>query len=267
MPRRLLPLFWLALSLAHGQVNGQVNPPEGKLLIIGGGAVGPAIWKELARLAGGFDAPLVYVPTANENEPKPDADAFLRRAGFTQVTTLHTRDPRRANEDSFVAPLKTAKIVFFGGGRQWRIVDSYAGTATEQAFRDVLKRGGVIAGTSAGASIQAAYLVRGARENNFVMMAPRYEKGFGYLPGVAIDQHLLKRGRAEDLWQVIAKHPELLGIGIDEATAISVEGTRATVLGDSLVAIYDSARMHEKPRHYFLSPGTVFDLATRRPLP
>jgi cyanophycinase len=263
MGRLLLASLLIAVSFARGQV----NPPEGKLLIIGGGSVGPAIWKELARLAGGFDAPVVYVPTASENEPKPEADAFLRKAGFTQVTTLHTRDSKVANEESFVAPLKTAKIVFFGGGRQWRIVDSYAGTATEHAFRDVLQRGGVIAGTSAGASIQASHLVRGARENNFTMMAPGYEKGFGYLPGVAIDQHLLKRGRVDDLWQVIGKHPELLGIGIDEATAISVEGNRATVLGESMVAIYDSARMHERPRHYFLSPGTVFDLVSRRPLP
>jgi len=244
-----------------------VEPSQGKLLIIGGGSIGPAIWKELARLAGGFDAPVVYVPTASENEPKTEAAEFIRKAGFTHVTMLHTRDPKKANEESFVAPLKTAKIVFFGGGRQWRIVDSYAGTATEKAFVEVLRRGGVVAGTSAGASIQASYLVRGARENNFIMMAPAYEKGFGYLPGTAIDQHLLKRNRANDLWQVIDKHPELLGIGIDEATAISVEGNRFTVLGESMVAIYDASRTHENPRHYFLSPGTVFDLARRKPLP
>lgn len=261
---RLTALTFLLLASAWG---AGVEPPQGKLLIIGGGSIGPAIWKELARLAGGFDAPLVYVPAASEEEPKADAGAFLRKAGFTQVSVLHTRDPKQANEESFVAPLRTAKIVFFGGGRQWRIVDSYAGTETEKAFREVLQRGGVVAGTSAGASIQASYLVRGARENNFIMMAPAYEKGFGYLPGTAIDQHLLKRNRANDLWQVIDKHPELLGIGIDEATAISVEGARFTVLGESMVAIYDAARTHENPRHYFLSPGTVFDLARRKPLP
>jgi cyanophycinase len=258
----VLLLILLMMGFAAG-----VEPSQGKLLIIGGGSIGPAIWKELARLAGGFDAPVVYVPTASENEPGPDAAEFIRKAGFTQVSTLHTRDPKMANEDSFAAPLTAVKIVFFGGGRQWRIVDSYAGTKTEKAFLDVLKRGGVVAGTSAGASIQASYLVRGARENNFVMMAPAYEKGFGYLPGTAIDQHLLKRNRANDLWQVIGKHPELLGIGIDESTAISVEGSRFTVLGASLVAIYDAARMEENPRHYFLSPGTVFDLAARKPLP
>lgn len=263
MARTLLFLLFLFVNVfAAG-----VEPPQGKLLIVGGGSIGPSIWKELARLAGGFDAPLVYVPTASENEPKTDAAEFLRKAGFTHVTTLHTRDPKKANERSFVAPLLNAKIVFFGGGRQWRIVDSYAGTETERAFLDVLKRGGVVAGTSAGASIQASYLVRGARENNFVMMAPAYERGFGYLPGTAIDQHLLRRNRANDLWQVIGKHPELLGIGIDESTAISVEGKRFMVVGESLVAIYDAARTHESPRHYFLSPGTVFDLALRKPLP
>lgn len=260
--RLLLPLLVLGKALLAG-----VEPAQGKLLIIGGGTIGEGIWKELARLAGGYDAPLVYVPTAGENEPRKDATEFLRKAGFTHVTMLHTRKREEANDERFYGPLREAKIVFFGGGRQWRLVDSYAGTATETEFRKVLERGGVVAGTSAGASIQASYLVRGARENNFIMMAPAYEKGFGYLPGTAIDQHLLKRNRANDLWQVMEKHPELLGIGIDESTAISVEGNRFVVLGESMVAIYDVARMHEKPQHYFLSPGTVFDLALRRTIP
>jgi cyanophycinase len=240
------------------------GPPRGALLIIGGGAIGPAIWSEFARLAGGYDAKLVYIPTAAETEPGPQAAAFLTRAGFKNVTVLHTRDPHRANEASFFAPLLQANSVFFGGGRQWRLVDSYANTRTEAALAQVLERGGVIAGTSAGASIQASFLVRGARENNFIMIAPAYQMGFGYLANTAIDQHLLKRKRAQDLWPVILAHPELLGIGLDEATAISVQANRFTVLGASLVAIYDAARGNQKPRHYFLCPGTVFDLSTRR---
>jgi cyanophycinase len=239
-----------------------VGPEKGSLLVIGGGAVGAEIWREFARLAGGFDAPVVYIPTAGDAEPKPGAEAFLRRAGFTDVTVLHTRDRSLADSAAFAEPLARAKAVFFGGGRQWRLVDSYADTRTEAALAAVLARGGVIAGTSAGATIQGSYLVRGARENNFIMMAPGYEKGFGYLRGVAIDQHLLKRQRQDDLWPVLKKHPELLGIGIDESTAISVEGDRFRVVGASLVGIYDP----EAGPHYFLTPGMSFDLRARKPL-
>ncbi len=242
------------------------SEPKGARIVIGGGAIGPEIWAEFLRLAGGVDAPLVYIPTAGDTEPGARSADFLRMAGFRDITVLHTRDRRLADTEAFAAPLLRAKAVFFGGGRQWRLVDSYAGTRTERELRGVLERGGVIAGTSAGATIQGSYLVRGARENNFIMMAPGYERGFAYLPNVAIDQHLLKRGRENDLWPVLDKHPELLGIGIDEATAIVVEGDRFRVVGASLVAIYDPARRSQSPRHYFLAPGSHFDLRRRAPV-
>src|SRR6185436_4216153 len=103
-----------------------------------------------------------------------------------------------------------------------RLVDSYLNTRTNRELWKVLKRGGVIGGSSAGATIQGSYLVRGAREGNTLMMAPGYEVGLGFLKHVAVDQHLLKRNRQDDLVPVITKHPELLGIGIDESTAIVV---------------------------------------------
>ncbi len=258
----LAPSGYTFLEEYWNREPAQVGPERGSLVVIGGGAVGEEIWQEIARLGGGFDAPLVYIPTAGDNEPKPGADAFLRRAGFTNVTMLHTRDRALADSPAFAAPLAQARIVFFGGGRQWRLVDSYAGTRTEKAFADLLARGGVIAGTSAGATIQGSYLVRGARENNFIMMAPGYESGFGYLRGVAIDQHLLKRKRENDLWSVLDRYPGLLGIGLDESTAIVVTGDRFRVIGASLVAIYDP----ERRPHYFLAPGVSFDLRQRKPL-
>ncbi|MGH7045751.1 MAG: Type 1 glutamine amidotransferase-like domain-containing protein [Stellaceae bacterium] len=83
----------------------------------------------------------------------------------------------------------SSPAVFFGGGRQYRLVDAYAGTLTERAIRAVLARGGLIAGTSAGATILGSYLVRGApSEGNSILMYPGYERGFAYLSNVAIDQ-------------------------------------------------------------------------------
>jgi cyanophycinase len=246
----------------------QYGPDKGNLVIVGGGAVGPEIWQRFITLAGGADAPVVYIPAAAETEPKENAADFLKRAGFTDVTVLHTRDKKVADTDAFVAPLKRAKAIWFGGGRQWRIVDSYEGTKTEREFQNVLNRGGVIGGTSAGATIQGSYLVRGAKTGNEIMIAPGYTRGFGYLRNAAIDQHLLKRNRENDLWEVITKHPDLLGIGLDEGTAIIVQQDRFEVLGVSKVAIYDArhkARPDEK-RHYFLQTGDTFDMLSRKTL-
>jgi cyanophycinase len=142
-------------------------------------------------------------------------------------------------------------------------VDSFAGTLTQREIEGVLARGGVIGGSSAGATIQGSYLVRGAREGNQVMMAKGYEEGFGYLKGVAVDQHLITRRRADDLVEVIEAHPELLGIGIDEATAIVVKGDEFEVIGRGVVGIYDN-KDHDGKKYYFVAPGEHFNLKTRR---
>jgi cyanophycinase len=91
-------------------------------------------------------------------------------------------------------------------------------------------------------------------------MSPGHETGFGFLRQSAIDQHVTTRHREADLDQVIDAHPDLLGIGIDESTAIVVEGDRFQVIGKSKVFIHDSRR---KP-YYTLSAGDRFDLKTRR---
>jgi cyanophycinase len=260
----------LALVAARAAISARVGPSQGTLIVIGGGDLDALILGRFLAAAGGPDARILFVPTAGEKEhyaPDDTSANFLKRAGCRNLEILHTRDRREANTEAFAARVRDARGIFFGGGRQWRLVDSYSGTRTQREFEAVLRRGGVIAGTSAGATIQGSYLVRGAREGNTIMMAPGYEQGFGYLRGVAIDQHLLKRGRENDLVAVIDKHPELLGIGIDENTAIVVQGDRFEVIGISKVAIYDrkfKPAAAGEPRYYFLKPGDRFDLVSRR---
>jgi cyanophycinase len=188
------------------------------------------------------------------------------------MTVLHTRDSLVADTDSFAAPLETADAVWFSGGRQWRLVDAYAGTKTLEGFWTVLERGGVIGGSSAGATIQGSFLVRGDTETNTIMMG-NHQEGFGFLPHSAVDQHLLARDRQYDLIPVIEAHPELLGIGIDENTALVVQGDTARVVGESLVAIYDPRRwtqadstLDRDDKFFFLEPGDRLDLRTRRKL-
>ena len=134
--------------------------------------------------------------------------------------------------------LRDADAVWFNGGRQWNIVDSYANTLTYREFHKVLERGGVIGGSSAGATIQGDYLVRGAISGSDVMMTPEpnHERAFKFLRHVAIDQHINTRNRWDDLIPVIKKWPDLLGIGLSEATAIIVKGDRFEVMGAWKVA-------------------------------
>jgi cyanophycinase len=144
-------------------------------------------------------------------------------------------------------------------------VDAYQGTRTESAIGDVLKRGGAIGGSSAGATIQGHYLVRGNPLGNQVMMAEGYERGFGFLPGAAIDQHFSQRRREADMEHLMRTFPQLLGVGIDESTAIVVQSTTARVIGANAVYFYDQ-RLDEDssgPQVQKLTAGQVYDLSRR----
>jgi cyanophycinase len=263
--RFLLPFaaaLLLGLTGAHAAPVVQ-GPDKGTLIIAGGGKLGPEIVGRFIRLAGGPNANIVVIATAGDDDaygPNCDCLAMFKALGASHLTVLHTRDPKVADTEDFAAPLKTATAVWLVGGRQWRLVDSYAGTRTEAEIKAVLARGGVVGGTSAGASIQASYLVRGARAGNELMMAPGYEEGFGLMRGVAIDQHVTARHREGDLDAVVAKHPDLLGIGIDQSTAIEVARDRFTVLGAGHVFIHDGREQPNGGRYYLLKSGDRFDL-------
>jgi cyanophycinase len=259
------------LRIAPAQpVHTSAGPSKGTLLIIGGGNLEAEIQDAAIQLGRGPDgapARWVVIPTAlaDEELPHMKPPEFTARDGVA-VTVLHTRDRSEADSADFIAPLQSATAVYFVGGRQWRLVDAYADTRTARALRAVLDRGGLIAGTSAGATIQGSYLVRGAPEGNEIMMSPGHERGFGYLTNAAIDQHVIARGRESDLAQVVAAHPGLLGIGIDEATAVVVQQDRMRVIGRSVVLITDGADHAGRP-YYALPAGAQFDLASRQIMP
>ena len=280
MKRRFLfPLLTAALLLQGcatlERLAGQpatLGPAKGSLIIVGGGGMPKVIFDRFFEAAGGRDAKLVVVPTAGsgaEYDESTSSVKMFKKAGATNVHLLHTRDTKVADSEEFVAVLCDARAVWFGGGRQWRLADAYLGTKTEAAFHDVLKRGGVIGGSSAGATIQASYLVRGAPEGNQIMMSPGHEQGFAYIRNSAIDQHLLARKRENDMLPVIRKHPHLLGIGIDESTALYVRGNTAEVIGKSKVLFYDIALEKTVGKKFYttLDPGDRFDLKSRRKLP
>lgn len=243
-----------------------VGPPAGTLVAAGGGVMDAQVLQSFIRYAGGPGARIVVIPTAGDADEYPDdwkGLELFEDAGVASVTVLHTRDPLEADSPEFVRPLQEATGVWIPGGQQWRLVDAYLGTRTHRELEALLARGGVVGGTSAGASILASFLVRGSKQDRGRVVAEGgYDKGFGFLKAVAVDQHLLTRSRQTDLFQVLGRRPDLLGIGLDEGAAIVVQGDVARVIGSSRVAIY-GARDRGDESYYFLSPGDVFDLASR----
>lgn len=272
----------LALSLATLPLSAQqapeYGPAKGTLVIVGGGSTdGTGIVEKFIELAGGPDKKFVIVPTAGGNRTNDGAirsyteaqviGSWVKR-GLTNVHMLHTHDPKVADTEGFAAVLRDADAVWFNGGRQWNIVDSYAGTLTYREFHNVLTRGGVIGGSSAGATIQGEYLVRGDTSGPNVMMTeePTHQKGFEFLRKSAIDQHINARNRWDDLIPVIEKFPNLLGIGLSEGTAIVVTGDTFEVIGKWKVAVHDNTRLYqpwEKP-YFVLSPGDVYNMQSRK---
>lgn len=244
----------------------EFGPARGALIIIGGGIRGDAILREFIALSGGPLASILLVPTAGEGDDPVSYATTLRDlegAGARNLKVLHTRDRKVADSEAFVAPLRQASGVFIMGGRHWRLADAYLNTRTQTELRALLDRGGVIAGTSAGATIQGSFMVRGDTRGNEIMIGDHTE-GFGFLKGVTVDQHVLRRNRHFDMIPVIEAHPELLGIGIDEDTAIVVKRDRFEVIGSSYVLVYDNQRMvGPSGQFYFLAPFDRYNLKTR----
>ena len=245
---------------------------NGTLMIVGGGGMPRGLMQQFIEAAGGKDAKLVYVPCAESDAVSRTQRTVTswKRAGVKHATYIHTKDRNQSNSDEkFLAQLKDATGIWFGGGRQWNFSDSYYGTQTHQLMKDVLKRGGVIGGSSAGASIQANYLARATPIGNSKIMAFGYERGgLGFISGVAIDQHFSQRRRHKDMTQLVDTHPQLLGIGIDEATAIIVQKSKAKVVGRGKVHFYDRTQpvVPDKPDFIALGKGAEYDLAERKVL-
>ncbi len=246
-----------------------VGPAHGSVIVVGGGAMGPELYAKFIELAGGPDAVIIDVPTAGGDSTYPPDWQGIRgfkAAGAKHVIVLHTSNRKIADSDKFIEPLKNAGGVWFEGGRHYHLVDSYLGTKTEKAFHDVLDRGGVVAGSSAGASILASYLVRGAPSNdNNIMSYPGYETGFGFLRGVGIDQHVVARERLADLADsVMPRHPEILGISEDEGTAWVVRGDSAEIIGRDKAFVYGGRDANDPGKPFLtLYPGDKYDLASR----
>ncbi len=283
MKINIIIIAWLLLTIPVNNLLSQnvegfpltIGPASGSLVIVGGGRLSDTIIERFIELAGGPDAYFVVVPTAAGADSYSEREGeILRSRGVKNVTILHTANRDTANSRFFTRPLEKATGIWFGGGRQWHLVDSYKGTVTEEMFRSVLDRGGVIGGSSAGATIQGSFLTRGDTKDNQTMMGD-HQEGFGYVSNIAIDQHVLARNRQFDMYGILKERPELLGIGIDENTAVIVKRDTMEVLGASYVLIYDGTFWSREGSSqkilpsgdllfYMLRQGDRYDLAKRK---
>jgi fructan beta-fructosidase len=206
---------------------------KGSLVIVGGGGMPDAVRDKFMTLAGGNNARLVIIPTASSAaDNKSDEAGYLepwQKYSPASVTLLHTRSRDQADDPAFVRPLAQATAVWFGGGDQTALVAPYRGAAVERELKNLLGRGGVIGGTSAGAAVMSDVMIEGGNPT------AKIGRGFGFIRSAVFDQHFLRRNRINRLLGVLADQPGLIGLGIDEGTAFVLEEERWSVVGRSFV--------------------------------
>jgi cyanophycinase len=257
---------------------------RGALMVIGGHEDKEGdrvILKELARrLYGGK----LVVATVASHEPEGYFDSYLqgfRGLGLSDMVELYVDERSDSESPETLAKLDGAAGVFFSGGDQLRITSQIGDTALERRIGELHRSGAVIAGTSAGASVMSeTMLVKGPSAESYRIGELHMAPGLGLMRHVIIDQHFAERGRYGRLVGAVAHNPRLLGVGLDEDTALIVEGQQGRVIGSGAVYIVDGeAATHSNiaearredalsifdVRMHVLATGDGFDFQSRRP--
>lgn len=246
--------FLLALLITQPSIAQQeVFPFKGKLIIIGGGDILDTMYNLFAKEIGGKDQPIVYIPTATDDEPWIQAGQHLVKftsRGFTNLTTVHTRDKQKANDPVFIDRIRKAKGVFIGGGDQANIANAFLGTAVHQELFALLNRGGIIMGTSAGATIMGDLMITGWEQRKAPNVLHTYPPGLAFMKNTSIDQHVLVRNRQFDLVPMMEANTNILGMALDEATAAYVNRDSIQVIGRSYMMIYDQQDWNNQKKEW-----------------
>lgn len=254
MARVCVLILWFAVAPAFA-----ADPPNGAIVVVGGGTLPAAVRAEFVSLAGGKKAKVVVIPTASERADDPrEHEAYLKpwkAAGAASVVLLHARDAKAADQPEFVKPLQDATAVWFSGGDQSRLTKAYANTRTLTVIRERYAAGAVVGGTSAGAAVLSDVMITGGTT------VATTADGFGLLKNCVIDQHFTQRNRTARLAGVVAAKPGTLGVGIDEGTAVVVTADAVKVLGDGAVYFSENGGQPVK-----LAAGDRYDWAKRKKL-
>lgn len=233
----------------------------GALIISGGGRLPPEIRQRFVELAGGASARIVVIPAfaADEKQQSGLRDVW-RPFGVTNIRVLQADSREIADRPEFSEPIKTATGVWLSGGQQEWLAKRYAGSRVELELQALVKRGGVIGGSSAGAAVMSKVMIEQGLDTATM------GTGLDLFPGAVIDQHFLKRSRLNRLLRVLDSQPELIGFGIDEGTALVVQVSkgRLGVLGDSYVMVCVPHTEKGEPRYEAMKRGDQIDIDALR---
>nr|WP_221284134.1 cyanophycinase [Deinococcus humi] len=255
------------------------------MIIIGGHEAKKGQRKILKAVAQRVKGGRLVIATVASHRPEGYFESYQEGfdgLGVGELAELYVENRSEAMQEEKLRVLEEATGVFFSGGDQLRITSQIGDTPLEARIKEIHESGGVIAGTSAGASVMCeTMLVKGTSEESYRIGNLQMAPGLGLIRGVIIDQHFAERGRMGRLLGAVAQNPRVLGIGIDEDTAIVVQGSHFAVIGsgavyvadgsgithsnvaearaDDLISLYD-VRLH------VLSDGDSFDLEGRRPV-
>ncbi len=231
----------VAFCVSASGIAGSVPAaPKGHLLIIGGNGTTSDIMKCAVGAAGGSAGQVVIFPQASElAETGANAVKMWQEAGLPKAVVA---DPTRPAEAT--AMVKASSFIWFPGGDQTRLMKALEGTGIPEVIQARYAAGALVGGTSAGAAVMSRVMITGdAFDLQSITAASTDTKpGLGLFPEAIIDQHFLKRQRTNRLVSAVLDHPDLVGIGIDEATAIFVTGRRFEVLGRSSVVVIDARK-------------------------
>ena len=252
----VLAVAWVrAARSAAWSAPFRASAPKGTLFIVGGGEQPKELVQAFVDLAGGSHARIAVVPTATEQSAEAGKEKVDDLRGYGAQAFVVDVSRAQAQSDSVVKLIGTATGIWFGGGDQVKLADSLVGTAALRAMVARYQAGAVVGGTSAGAAVLSDSMITGNQKRpdadsvgyygdefpNIARGAIQISKGFGFITNAIVDMHFIRRERANRLLEAVLERPSLLGVGIDEGTAVRVDpdGTW-TVLGRSAAIVIDA---------------------------
>ncbi|MFT5512454.1 MAG: cyanophycinase [Bacteroidia bacterium] len=227
------------------------------------------ILSHVVRESGGSDAFIIVIPTASRIPKEVGAnylDAF-GKLGCNNVQVLDIRSKSESEKPEFIEALKKANCVMFSGGDQSKIAKKIGGTTFHKilAERYANDAGFVIAGTSAGAMAMSSEMIAGGSSTEaFFKDSVSMYHGLGLAPDIIFDTHFIMRGRFGRICEAVAKHPNLIGVGLAEDTGLVIKnGDDMKVIGSGMVIIFDGRSLVHNNEE-ILEPGTPMTLTDLR---
>ncbi len=272
-------------SLSHAETTG---PEKGVLYIHGGSGFNAGEFVQIVKNASGKAQPVICVITTPQGKrreegyqqgtPFPLVDAIKNRFGMKHVEELYTLNRKDADKPLFYEMIDRADAVHMSGGNQCFLTDAFLDTKTLAALHRLLGRGGVISGSSAGAQVQSSFMTRGDYTRRRILGDKKHQIGFGFVQNAAFDVHVEERNREKDLLELFRARKselqdktlnplDLLGIGIDQGTAIIVRKNIFQVSGRGQVYIFNPELWGEDPNEWgyeTLQSGTAYDMKLRK---